>query len=437
LWVERYDGLGNGDDVARNLVVSPDGSRVFVAGDSVGSSGDRDYGTVAYDASTGTQLWGMAYDGPGKGTDEAFAIGVSPGGSKVFVTGVSPGSSGDDDYATVAYDAVTGSQLWASRYDGPAKQEDQATALSVSPDGDRLFVTGFSQSSSTGLDFATVAYDTGTGARLWVRRYNGPGDVDDKANAIGVGPGGGMIYVTGFGYRTPVGPGDFITVAYDAANGSRLWVRRYNGPAQRGADALALAVSPGGSRVFVTGYTYDSQGYADYATVAYDAATGGMQWARRYKGPAGSDDLAFAVQVSPGGSLVFVTGSSIGSATGYDYGTVAYAASTGVQRWATRYSGPGDGADQALDLAVSPDGTEVFVTGFSVRLTGGEDYGTIAYEASSGVQLWAADYDGTGDAVDEAFAIGTSPDGSKVFVTGESTGSAGNADFATVAYSTS
>jgi len=93
LWVERYDGLGNGDDVARNLAVSPDGSRVFVAGDSVGPSGDRDYGTVAYDASTGTQLWGMAYDGPGNGTDEAFALGVRPVGSEVFGAGSSAGSS--------------------------------------------------------------------------------------------------------------------------------------------------------------------------------------------------------------------------------------------------------------------------------------------------------------------------------------------------------
>ena len=45
--------------------------------------------------------------------------GVSPDGSKVFVTGYSVGSASGYDYATVAYDASTGSELWVKRYDGP------------------------------------------------------------------------------------------------------------------------------------------------------------------------------------------------------------------------------------------------------------------------------------------------------------------------------
>ena len=33
-------------------------------------------------------MWAKLYDGPGHDTDSAFALGVSPDGSKVFVTGV-------------------------------------------------------------------------------------------------------------------------------------------------------------------------------------------------------------------------------------------------------------------------------------------------------------------------------------------------------------
>jgi outer membrane protein assembly factor BamB len=72
--------------------------------------------------------------------------------------------------------------------------------------------------------------------------------------------------------------------------------------------------------------------------VAYDATTGAVLWARRYKGPADQDDNATGVGVSPDGRTVFVIGDSWG--TYPDYATVAYDASTGAALWVSRYNGP-------------------------------------------------------------------------------------------------
>ena len=79
----------------------------LVTGASLGSMGDADYATVAYDAYSGAQRWVRRYNGPGKADDYAYALAVSPRGSAVFVTGESTGSTGSLDYATVAY-RVTG-----------------------------------------------------------------------------------------------------------------------------------------------------------------------------------------------------------------------------------------------------------------------------------------------------------------------------------------
>jgi hypothetical protein len=432
LWTKRYNGTGDSGDYAAATGVSPDGAEVFVTGYSFGSTAD-DYATVAYDASTGVRLWVKRYNGPGDGFDHATALGVSPDSSKVFVTGESPGSTSNEDYATVAYDASTGATLWTKRYNGTGNSRDDANALVVSPDGSKVSVTGFSYGSGKNYDYATIAYDAGTGAKLWVKRYDGAGAGDDVASAMAVRPNSARVFVTGYSVGSAGHP-DYATVAYDAATGAQRWVKRYDGTTSHSyADyASALDVSPDGFRIFVTGYSPGSSSGDDYATVAYRSSTGRRLWAKRYDGPNGDDD-AYDLAVSPGGTKVFVTGRSDGPAS-FDYATVAYNASTGVRLWVKRYNGSGDYIDEAHALGVSADGSQIFVTGLSEGATSSLDYATVAYDASTGAKLWAKRYDGPSGGFDEARALGVNPDGSQVFVTGYSESSGGGADYATIAY---
>ena len=430
VWVERYSGSAHKGASATSVAASPSGSTVFVTGYSRGATSQLDYATVAYDAATGAQLWAEDYNGPGNRNDIANSIAVSPSGSTVLVTGYSTGATSDADYATVAYDAATGAQLWAKRYNGPGNGYDDPSSVAVSPSGSTVFVTGESTGAASGPgDFATVAYDAATGAQLWVKRYNGPGNGADYAPSAAVSPSGSTVFVTG----TSAGATsdfDFATVAYDAATGAQVWVKRYNALPNSDDHASSVAVSPSGSTVFVTGtglYGFSAQ---EFATVAYNAATGAQLWVKSYNRP--GYDYANALAVSPTGSTVFVTGTSPGATSANDYATVAYDAATGAQVWVKRYNGPGNGNDDARSVAVSPAGTTVFVTGQSTGATS-NDYATAAYDAATGAQLWVRRYTGPGTSGDGATSVTVSPAGGTVFVTGESIGTVRN--FATIAYS--
>jgi DNA-binding beta-propeller fold protein YncE len=201
--------------------------------------------------------------------------------------------------------------------------------VAVGPRGRTVFVTGQSHGATSDYDYATVAYSAATGARRWVSRYNGPGNGFDIANAVAVSPGGRSVFVTGASQGTADARSlDYATVAYSAATGAPRWVSRYNGPFRTFDYATSMAVSPRGGAVFVTGFSQRSRmRFSDYATVGYGAATGARLWASRYGGLSRQSG-ASSVAVSPDGTRVFVTGSSVGRSagvsTGEDYATVAY-----------------------------------------------------------------------------------------------------------------
>jgi WD40 repeat protein len=429
LWMKLYANRGNGG--ALSAAVSRNGSTVFVTGFTTTAGGAEDDTTVAYNSATGAQRWAKSYGGPG-GIDKAVSVAVSPNGKAVFVTGYSYRAVSGVDYATIAYNATTGSQLWVKRYDDGLGNNgnSEAAEVAVSPDGSTVFVTGTSLSATKGYDYATIAYNAATGAQRWAARYNGVSG-GNYAHALAVSPNGKTVFVTGssIGAHNSY---DYATVAYNTVTGAQLWAKRYNGARNGGGSRGANAVAVTGSTVFVTGSSIGTNDSYDYATVAYNAVTGAQRWAKRYDGPGSGDGQAYSVAVSPSGATVFVTGYTDTSSTsaGYDYATVAYNAATGAQRWVARYNGPGNFTDEAFQVAVAPGGGAVYVTGESAGASfDGWGWATVAYNAATGSRLWIRRYDGSGGA--KAYSVAVSRTTGTVFVTGYS-GESG--DYATIAY---
>ncbi len=319
---------------------------------------------------------------------------VSPDGARVFVTG----GYGSTHFETVAYRAATGARLWAKSYQGAGRP--YTTAITVSPDGARVYVTGVGDTSSAlGEGGAAVAYDARTGRQLWVRRYSSKGAY---VNALAVSPDGTTLYVTGS--RGLGSTAEFGVIAYAAATGKQRWLRYYT---KVPGYAASVAVSPDGKTVYATG----SAGSASSVlTVAYGAA-GTLKWATRYNNPYAGGAAGGQIVAGPGGTAVYVVGTAVNKYGHYDTATFAYGAATGKQLWLDRYNAHRGGGQ----IAVTPDGRTVIVAGLVNNGRSG-GYSLAAYNASTGATRWIRLAPASRYAPASPAGLLIDPDGDTVFV---------------------
>ena len=206
------------------------------------------------------------------------------------------------------------------------------------------------------------------------------------------------------------------------------WVSLYNGTGNYEDNARSITVDDLGN-VYVTGYSMGIGTDYDYATVKYNSS-GVQQWASRYNGPGNGWDGASSVAVDGSGN-VYVTGKSMGSGMHYDITTIKYN-SAGVQQWVQRYNGIGNGWDEGKELVLDDSGN-VYVAGFSQENGPGTDYITIKYNPS-GIQQWVQRYNGPGNYGDGGYSI-VLDDFSNVYVTGDCVGIGTDDDYGTLKYS--
>jgi hypothetical protein len=355
-WSAAYQSSTDPDqrDTATRLAVSPDGSKVFVTGDSMcgcGGGGFDGFSTVAYDAATGTRLWVARYAQQAPG---GYSIAVSPDGTKVFVNGGAPGYS--NPATTIAYDAATGNQLYVI--------PDPATrvpwhALAASPDSSTLYVA---TDNSSPCQYQVAAYDASNGTPLWTATY--PDCDADGHMVLAVSPDGSRVYMVGSHHESDV-------VAWNASTGAQLWATTNPGMTVDGDIMPQLAVSPDGTEVVVVGdpACVPHCGDTPLLTAAYDAATGTRLWQSSYD--SGATNYPMDVAVSADSSLVFVTSQEQMpcappwcTTTPVNAPLIAYDAGTGAEAWVTDYQN-----NSSFALAVSPNGANVYIAGTFTTLT--------------------------------------------------------------------
>ena len=266
-WATTYNGPAGGNDVPVEVAVDATGN-AYVTGYSTGTIGTVDYATLKYSPS-GQQLWVARYNGAADLNDLASALAVDAAGN-AYVTGSSVGSGSGQDYATVKYSA-SGQQEWVARYNGPGNEFDQAADVAVDATGN-VYVTGSAMSARivqynahTGLDYATLKYSA-SGQQLWVARYNGPQFADDIARKLAL-DAVGNVYVTGTTIDN-TNTTNYATVKY-TSSGQPNWEAYYNGPSSRSEDTPAGIALDATGNVYVTGSSLLNNTPTDYLTVKY------------------------------------------------------------------------------------------------------------------------------------------------------------------------
>jgi hypothetical protein len=358
--------------------------------------------TEATDAPTDERLWIARYDGPAHRNDIPSHVAGSPDGSTAFVTGDSyrPGCS---DWATVAYSA-NGEELWTARYDGAEHWCDNVAGIAVSDDGKRVYVTGQTQESDAG-DITTIAYDAVDGSELWVARENAGPDIGADTSA-GVATRGANVYVAGT-VNTRCDDSidrcyyNMVVASYDGQTGQRRWIDEYESAVGTsslvGAFASGITVGAGES-VYVAAET--AKGNVE--TVAYDGASGSRRWVVHSK----EDYYVNAIETSPDGGIVYFAAFSANQ----KYSVTAYAGSDGSELWRVE---KGSAIFGIPYIGVGPAGDEVLLAAESR-----EDYLVIALDADAGSVVWRARYEAEGRVSDSPAGVVVSADGEEVVVTG-------------------
>jgi hypothetical protein len=439
-WTTIYAGPGGSRQADRlmKMVMSPDGGRTFVTGASWNDA-DRavDMTTVALDTDSGEVLWGVTRGGPH--ADNPTAIALSPDGSVVYVGGVQDQTL--EGSLTVAYDATSGEELWASSHGEPGELSE-VSAIAVHPDGTAVFVTGRSGKRSRVTDVLTLALNPDDGAQMWATTFAGPTEEDpgpftsvvdlDAASDIALSPSGDQAYVSGWTY-TGSNRSSYLLLAYDTTGegaGDLRWASTEEWDGASANFARTVVVSPDGEQLYlvgeqgntakITGGVLCCTQSSSFGITAHDGASGSTLWRTTLDGAHGGLTVPQAAAIDPSGSTLVVAGRAVGP--GFllaQAQAMALDTATGAISWQATHAAPGAYFTSWADIAMDRSGERVFVTGHGLGANRAS-LDTVAYDTTTGAVGWQTSWTADPTTTPTAFAtsVAVTPDGDGVIVAG-------------------
>src|SRR5262245_30639679 len=285
---------------------------------------------------------------------------------------------------------------------------DGAFGLALSPDGIHLYVAG-----ENGDAIVVFARDTGTGELTFVAATHTPNYLAEfnrhSPRGLAVTPDGAHLYVASRN-------GDALMVYQRDATSGLLTLLQTEDDARDGVNGIKgaeeVVVSPDGAHVYVAGRSDNA-----VAVFGRDVSTGRVTFLEMKRdGVDGVDGIAGAraLALSPDGKHLYVAGSDSNAIAIFvrdpTTGTLTF-----KERLLDGVAGV-DGLEKAEAVAITPDGAHVLVAG------GGEDkISVFRRDPTTGMLAFVEVHtDGVNgvDGINDASDIAVSPDGTRVYVTG-------------------
>jgi 6-phosphogluconolactonase (cycloisomerase 2 family) len=350
-FVERQvDGEGpiDGLNGARAVVVSPQGTQVYVAG-----FGDDAVAVFTRDVATGRLTFVQAvFEGEGevRGLVGPGALAVSADGNHVYVASFGA-------LAVFRRDAISGALSFVEAlFGGEGGVQGLATprAVIVSPDGAHVYTAS--------LEGAVAAFrrDADSGALGFVAaEFDGQNGVEGLSGAQGIAssPDGTHVYVASFI------AGAVVVFRRAAATGRLTFVEsQFDAQGVHGvAGASSVAVSPDGAYVYAAGASDGS-----IAVFRRDPPTGELTFVEaQFDGQSDVEGIAGASSVAVGfdAALLYVAGTT-------DNAVAAFRrdAASGTLTFVEAQFEAQDGViglGGVTSVAASPDGAHLYATGFA------------------------------------------------------------------------
>ena len=384
------------------LTVSPDGKNVYVS-----SFGEHALTVFSRNLSNGQLSYMEVHideQGPVTGLQGAYGIEVSSDGKNVYV------ASQDDNSVTVFERFTgTGELTYINTYidsQNGVTGISGATTVCVSPDGAYVYVNGTNEDA-----VAVFSRDANTGNLMYLSMIqdgvNGVEGISYPLSFANTGDGINM-YIAGFGSAS------LAVFDIDENTGALNFMDSETGEGQgvSGLDgSAAVTISPDGKNLYAAGNNADALVVFDR-----DIENGSLEYVEKIEDGSTTDGLngINSIAVSLDGKHVYATGFWDKSLVLFERNEVT-GALTYVERYKDGISGV-DGLNGANFVTISPDGNNVYVTGFwehalavfSRNSTNGQlTFVEVFKDGVSGV-----------DGLNRASAVDVSADGKNLYVAG-------------------
>jgi hypothetical protein len=377
---------------------------VFVAGSTINIGGDYDIFVVKYDKN-GVELWNDQVNGSVSGDDFATAI-ILDGSGNVVVTGAIENGANEDYDLWIRKYSSTGSILWTDEYDGAGGSYDGGTCIDVDPSGN-IYVGGATFTTTGTIDLLTRKYNS-NGVVQWtstwdhIGLYDGAVKIRYSASGISVG-GGAQISLNTWRYAV---------LKFNLGTGTLISSHISTGGTASIDQIRDLTIDDLNNSYIVGGIEVAGQGY-DIKLVKLNTNLN-VLWEKTINGADSLDDMGESLFVDGSGN-VYLTGYITTSAQDKDIITRKYN-SSGVLLWSQQYNGDDSALDAGKAIEVNTQG-DVFVAATS-RIGATNDLLLIKYN-SSGVQQWNVDFNGIANKDEDALDLAIDPQGN-IILTGSS-----------------